>query len=467
MARGRRCGGCMARYNHFRAAYTAMTPFASQPDDHDAVWLMQPTFAPPHLPAVDATLVTIVLVVLCGNLPAVLMHHLAGLRGVPVWPLYMLLYGAIGVLLMARVAFATRLLGLALPILAMSLLPLVSAGWSVTPLETAVQALTLAGTAVTGFYLAAGVPVRQALRVLAMAATTAAALDLAAIVALPSVGIEQDGPWVGTWRGLHDQKNGLGAYAALQLLLLVACVRSEKQIAAFAMVGIALNLFLLITAKSTTSWLTAAACLPIVMAPRPLLWLIGRALPAGMALLVLWILLDPDVAVGLLQALPGLVGKDSTLSNRLPVWEVLAPYLEAAPWVGYGYGAFWSEAFMPGEVFLAQIRFLPGSAHSSIFEIRLSLGFVGLALMAAVTLHFIVCLWSCDHPRTTGDAADLAPLAHAVLAFVLFQSLTESVLLTRNDLMWALLVWLAARLALAARDRAHSIRPIRLEVRQS
>jgi exopolysaccharide production protein ExoQ len=433
-----------------------MTSFASQPDDDDAVWLMQPAFAQPHLPPVDATLVTLVLVVLCGNLPAVFVHHLAGLRGVPVWPLYGALYGAIGVLLMARADFAARLVGLALPILAMSLFPLLSTAWSVTPVETAVQAMTLAGTALTGFYLAAGLPVRQALRVLAMAATTAAALDLAAIIALPSVGIEQDGPWVGTWRGLHDQKNGLGAYAALQLLLIVALVRAEKRFTAFAVVGLVLNLFLLITAKSTTSWLTAAACLPIVLAPRSLLWLIGRALPAGIVMLTLWIVLDPDVAVGLLQALPGLVGKDSTLSNRLPVWDVLAPYIETAPWLGYGYGAFWTEAYMPGEVFLAQIRFLPGSAHSSFFELRLGLGFIGLALMAAVVLHFVVCLWSCDHPRKGGDAADVTPLAHAIFAFVLFQSLTESVLLTRNDLMWALLVWLATRLALAAREPVNS-----------
>jgi exopolysaccharide production protein ExoQ len=426
-------------------------PYASRPleDDH-GVWLQRPEpITAPRLPIVDAALLGLVLTLLCGNGPAVLVQRVAGLPGVPVWPIYIVLYGAIGMLLWTRAGVAKHALAAGLPALGLTLLPLLSAVWSVTPLETSVQAATLAGTALCGFYLAAAVPVAQALRTLAFVATAAACLDLLAIIALPSVGIEQDGPWAGTWRGLHDQKNGLGAYAALQLLLLATYLRAERRLDPIALCGVLLSLFLLVAARSTTSWLTAFTCLPIVLAPRTALWIGGRLFVIGIACFIIALAIEPDIGTTLLQALPGLVGKDATLSNRLPVWSVLAPFIEAAPWLGYGYGAFWTEAYMPGDLFLSTIKFLPGSAHSSIVETRLGLGYLGVTALGLFVVSYVTALWRCDHPRVGDpDRRALAPLGHALFVFIVFQSLTESIAMTRNDLVWALVVYLATSLAM-------------------
>lgn len=424
--------------------------------ENSGVWLGRPSpVEVPRLPNGELTLLLAVLVLLCGNGPAVIMHRVLGLTMLPVWPLYLTLYGAVGLLLWTRVGVARSAVFAGAPALLVSALPLLSTLWSATPADTAVQAATLAGTALCGFYLAAGVPVSQAIRLLAIVAVMAPALDLLAITAMPSVGIEQDGPWVGTWRGLHDQKNGLGAYATLQSLLLLMYARAQRRLNAVIVTGLLLNLFLLFSARSTTSWLTAGLCVPVMLAPRLVLWIGGRIFVVGIVSFAIALLIEPDFGTMLLQSLPGMVGKDSTLSNRLPVWAVLAPFIETAPWLGYGYGAFWSQAMMPGDLFLSTIKFLPGSAHSSIVELRLGLGWLGLATMAVLLLSWIAALWSCDHPSETDpDRTDLAPIGHALFVFVIFQGLTESLLLTRNDLVWVLVVWVSTRLAMAARTGA-------------
>ncbi len=424
-------------------------------DADDDVWLQGPAFeVPPEVPTFESGLVTLVLVLLCGNLPVVVLHQLAGLKTLPIWPVYVGLYGLVGVFIVLRGGLAIRNLWAAAPVMFVSLLPLLSTLWSETPVETALQAMTLAGTTLVGFYLAAALPALQTLRLLAIAATLAPLLDLLTITLLPSIGVHTDGPWEGTWRGLHDQKNGLGAFCALHILILLTYARALERVPSFVVAALVLNVILFVAAKSTTSWLSAAVCIPLVLAPRSILRLFGKVVPLGIAALAVLFLVEPEVISNMLQALPALVGKDSTLSNRLPVWEVLAPYLEAAPWLGYGYGAFWTEAMMPREVFMSRIYFLPGSAHSSVIEIRLGLGWIGFSAIVLLMSHTVISLWLADKSDALmAHGNPVLPFALALLLYLLMQSLTESVLLARNELIWALFVWLATSLSMAARER--------------
>jgi exopolysaccharide production protein ExoQ len=431
--------------------------------DDDGVWLQKPAIVvQPELPAFESGLVTFVLVLLSGNLPVVVVHQLAGLKSLPIWPIYVSLYGLVGMFTVMRGGLAVRSLGAAAPVIFVSLLPLLSTVWSVTPVETALQAMALAGTTLVGFYLAAALPPMQALRLLAIAATFAPVLDLITILAIPSIGVHMDGPWEGTWKGLHDQKNGLGAYCALQILVVLTFARAVDRIPSFVMIALVLNVVLFVAAKSTTSWLSAAACIPLVLAPRAVSRLLGKAVPSLIVASGLLLLVEPDLISILLQELPTLVGKDSTLSNRLPVWEVLAPYIEAAPWLGYGYGAFWTETYMPAEAFMSKIYFLPGSAHSSVMELRLGFGWIGLVAVGLVIAHTIIALWLADSSDAASEHGNpVLPIALALFVYLLMQSLTECVLLVRNDLIWVLFVWLATSLSMAARDR-HAV-PSRID----
>ena len=40
----------------------------------------------------------------------------------------------------------------------------------------------------------------------------------------------------------------------------------------------------------------------------------------------------------------GLVGKDSSLTGRTPIWAAIMRQVALRPWEGFGYGAFWRSA---------------------------------------------------------------------------------------------------------------------------
>jgi exopolysaccharide production protein ExoQ len=400
------------------------------------------------LPLVGVVVLSGLLVVLYGTLPSVLLHQWAQ---IPVWPAYFTLYALVSGLISHRASEARTALGAAAVPLLFSALPLLSTAWSVVPQETAMQALTLIGTAVTGFALASIVPPLQALRLMAVMASIGPALDLATVVAVPSIGIHQDGPWEATWKGLHDQKNGLGAYSTLAILVLLVYARSVGHWSLIRRIALLISLLLLVMARSTTSWLTALACIPLVLIGPRLQRVAAFAVPIGLAVFVAVIIISPDFGTAMLDILPALVGKDSTLSNRLPIWTAVEPYIEQTWWLGYGYASFWNEAVLPSEMFQSRMYFVPASAHSSYFELRLGLGVVGAVAAGAVLLYTVAMLWRAHARMRASDHNDpILPLALPLLLYLALQSLTESVVLTRNDIVWVMFVWLTTHLAVVS-----------------
>lgn len=402
------------------------------------------------------TLVVIILVIVSGMLPTVIIDIMLGLPSMPKWPMYLVLYAIVGLMLALRSHIVLPLIGRAAVPLLFSLLPLISVVWSVAPGETLTQSLTLLGTTLVGLLLGAAIPPSQALAIAAIASAINPLLDVAAIVALPSVGIHQDGPWVGTWKGLHEQKNSLGALCAMSLLILVVFRRANPgpwpKWLAF---GIAANLFLWIAARSTTSWLVGIVVLSVALAPRR--WQPRLALWVPLSLIAFGTLaaLFPDTIIAALETLPALVGKDSTLSNRLPIWVLVQPYIDEAYWLGYGYVAFWSDAYLPRKLFQDTMYFVPTSAHSSFVELRLGFGMVGVVALSFVLGRYVWTMWTAfDALRRWRTTDPLLPLALPFLLYWLFQSLTESIILNRNDLIWVLFVWLSIHTAVLARRPA-------------
>jgi exopolysaccharide production protein ExoQ len=75
----------------------------------------------------------------------------------------------------------------------------------------------------------------------------------------------------------------------------------------------------------------------------------------------------------------------ASLTGRIPLWEVLQPYIADHPWLGVGFAAFWS----PENVYLIEqlVGFTVVSAHNGYLEELLNTGAVGLVLL----LSFYFC----------------------------------------------------------------------------
>lgn len=413
------------------------------------------------LSLVESTIVVAILVITSGMLPTVIIDDVLNMPTLPKWPLYLCLYAIVGLMLVSRAHIVVPLLGRAAVPLAFSTLPLISVLWSVSPMDSVTQSLTLLGTTLVGLLLGVAIPPAQALAIAAIASALNPLLDAASIAAMPSIGIHVDGPWVGTWKGLHEQKNALGAMCALSLMILVTYRRANPgRWAPWLILGLAANIVLWIAARSTTSWLVGIVVIAVALAPRKLQPRLALLVPVGLLALTCLAVVFPDAVVSALETLPGLVGKDSTLSNRLPIWIVVQPYLDEAYWLGYGYVAFWSDAFLPKKLFQDTMYFVPTSAHSSFIEMRLGFGMLGLMLLAGVVARYIWTMWlSYDAERDRDRPDPLLPMVLPFLLYWLLQSITESIILNRNDPIWVLFVWLSIHTAvLAVRPRAAFVR---------
>ena len=393
-----------------------------------------------------------ILVITSGMLPTVIMDLMLGLPDVPKWPIYLFLYAIVGMMLVLRSQIVVPLLRHAVVPFGFSLLPLFSVMWSVSPGDTLTQSLTLIGTCLVAVLLGLAIPPWQALTIVATAAVINPLLDLASVAVLPSIGIHQDGPWVGTWKGLHEQKNALGALCSLSLMVLVTHRRGDdRPLRSWQAIGLGANVFMWIAARSTTSWLVGLLVIAVAMAPRRWQPRLAVVVPVGLFLLAVSALVMPEAVFSALETLPGLVGKDSTLSNRLPIWVLVQPYIDEAYWLGYGYIAFWSDGFLPRKLFQDTMYFVPTSAHSSFVELRLGFGVVGMVGLAFFLASYVWSMWCAFAAQKRRQVIDpVLPMALPFLLYWLFQSLTESIILNRNDLIWVMFVWLSIHVRVLA-----------------
>ncbi len=321
-----------------------------------------------------------------------------------------------------------------------------SIAWSVSPDETVRRA------AAVGLTTASAVALGARWRWPALAeilATTYAILVIGSLVAglaFPSIG-RMDTNFIGSWRGLWQEKNALGGAMGFGFLIFLATavLRPERKWLWISMSGMAFALLLLSTSK------TSLVALMLGLAAFGVVLLIRRGGAVAVAATYGAVLALIALAVGLLFASDvflNLLGKDATLTGRTKIWSAIMRQIALRPWLGYGYGAVWTEDTNWGPLawIVKQAGFRPYHAHNSWLEQWLGTGLVGLG---AWTLYYLSTFGRAFYAVFTSKGALLA------LPFVVFYTvvtLTESVAVTYNDLRWTIFVALSIRLALPDRE---------------
>ena len=196
----------------------------------------------------------------------------------------------------------------------------------------------------------------------------------------------------------------------------------------------------MIASTSTTALLTlllVAAMLPVIMAVRTggamgvaAVWL---TLTAGAALVAATVFL-PDLVFGAF-------GKDSTLTGRTDIWELVMLSIGERPVLGYGFGAYWFDPdHGPSAVIRDVLEWPVPNAHNGWLETLLGFGYVGLALFA---VHLATALTAAlVRLPSQPDGYWALPF----LAIFLVSSLSESSIIQQNSMAWVLYVATAAKL---------------------
>ena len=325
--------------------------------------------------------------------------------------------------------------------------------WSINPEVTQRRAIAIAATTLAGFYLAVRYDWRTLLRLLGAVWLLLAFISLAAGIVAPSFGV-MDEIHVGAWRGLWWEKNTMGGHMARAAFLFAFLFLMDRRWRLIWGGGVMLCAVLVLLSTSKTA-------------------LLGLMLGFGVLAMAAWMRRGPVTTIstlwlgvisvgafaGVMMFAPELVfqllGRDATLTGRTDIWAALFDAIAERPWLGYGYAAFWGAESQPAYMVRLATEWLVPTAHNGWLETALSLGLLGmfgLAICYLVMMGRAVMLafrsWSGVFACGVG------------LQFLLF-SLSESIALQQNAIVWVTFVAVAVKVAMPQRAVSREKTPAR------
>ncbi|MGI9613197.1 MAG: O-antigen ligase family protein [Acidimicrobiales bacterium] len=337
-----------------------------------------------------------------------------------------------------------RVIILALPALVYSGLALASTLWSGAPVETATAGLVLVVATAFAANLALRLPPSRLLRLLFLVGIATLIVNLAFVVALPSLGTA---PNTGSFNGVFNNKNPLGRHAVVHILLALFAWRSRVAsfpVAAITILGYA---FLLIGSQSMTSIVALAGTLASVA-----IFATFRARRTLPGVVIGTTLALGTLSLGYATANLGLIteylGKDITLTGRTDIWTNVIPIGLERPLLGWGFDAVFVGYFGPLHEAYIAAGWDASHAHNALIQSFMELGFVGLAVY--LWIYWVGFVRGIAVARGSTGAIGLLPLGF--VTYTVLTSITE-IGPQSSNYVWIVLVYLVTTSGVTA-DRA-------------
>lgn len=248
------------------------------------------------------------------------------------------------------------------------------------------------------------------------------------------------------WRGFTATKNNLGQIMVLCAAfwafgfekapltarwLIYSAVLASLVMLAFTRSGGA------IVAFTTSCSLVIAGRLVRRAAGSSWIIVIGGALCIGIfAIFLAYIILGPPHWEAAFEAFLAVFGKDTTMTGRSYLWQLMMNEFHKHMWLGQGYGSFWTGREGEAGYIAVLVGWgYPGQAHNGYIDVLNETGLVGAGLLVLALVSHAVNLFRLR--RRTPEAAAI----HFVLfVTILLSNITESSLLRTTSLMWLCLV---------------------------
>jgi exopolysaccharide production protein ExoQ len=256
----------------------------------------------------------------------------------------------------------------------------------------------------------------------------------------PDLGRAYTAGGIPMYTGVGHQKNDLGLmclisgiYFFWNLLLkrkegsrLVA----KRNIVDFLFLGMVFYLLQMSQSSTSLACLTIAASLFLVSRTMSRSQKPDRLLTLLVAVVTLYVVLDATLDVR--DVILGILGRDSTLTNRTTVWEVLKG-VHTNPLVGTGFMSFWSGARM--ELLWNQLGAGISQAHNGYLEQYLNLGYIGVAFIGGIMLSGLLKV-----RKLLNVQYSLAVLRLCFIVTAILYNYTEASFYGINN-MWLLLLF--------------------------
>lgn len=329
--------------------------------------------------------------------------------------------------------------------LALIALPFLSVLWSIGPSVTVRRAIGLLGSMFLSYLLALRFTPSQLLLLIVATLAPCMVLSLLFMGAIPHRAFMD-----GAARGIFIHKNVLGWMAALCTVAAgILVIDRSHGLRAIGLVALPTSVLCLLASKSMTGLMATTAAAGLT-------WFylaLGRS--RGISRLVLVILFLQLTAIVLLSLgeflVPALeaLGKDATLTGRVPLWALVDEMIERRLVLGHGFGVFWTEGNMDAWRIWGAIGWQAPHSHNGYRETMLGLGLVGLVTLAAVVVR---AAWQagalyCSKPWEGWLWINV------FIGMYLVMNLTESLFLVQNDLFWTLFMAVIVMVSLRFPER--------------
>jgi exopolysaccharide production protein ExoQ len=311
---------------------------------------------------------------------------------------------------------------------------LCSIRWSVDPHITFQKSIPLLLSALIGLDFARRYTIGEQVRLIWRVLALVMVLGVIAQVFFPGFVPDLDYEAEGAWNGIVTNKNTWARLIVLTGIVLLSRPRPTRQsklIIAFLMV---LVLALLVASRSAGGLLIMGTMLLLFAGfralrwPRPYLILLTVTLALVSVGTVSYVVQHADEAARML-------GKDASMTGRVPIWTEALRFAKQSPIWGYGYSAFWSQNSRPGRLVREAVDWdtLP-HAHNGYIDLLLQVGGVGLGLYFAA---YLIAMKRAVLLVRRNTAIELKwPLAF--LCVVFFYQLNEASIVSPNQLIWIL-----------------------------
>jgi exopolysaccharide production protein ExoQ len=320
---------------------------------------------------------------------------------------------------------------------------MVSCLWSQFPTVSLEWAPVAALNIVFAFYLYRRFSPSQQIRLLLLLGWVCLVLSIFLSLCFPKYGID----YTGAWRGMYPHRNLCSMTTAFLLLGALYAPATSFLFRVFRVVYVCLSVFLILMTQSATGKITLVCLLAYFVATRLASRLHSKERAIALIVGTVIVLAFVGVGISMAREIALFLGKDPTFSGRTEIWQSIMPSIMKHPILGYGYRAFWRG--YQGESANASFatHWAVTSAHNGFLEVWLTLGAVGVALVAYSLLRAIrdafVCLRAGKSPYLGWYAC--------IIFLTILTSVDEGELVIPNSLMWILYIFACVGLSEGAR----------------
>jgi exopolysaccharide production protein ExoQ len=320
-------------------------------------------------------------------------------------------------------------------------LAMLSTIWSIFPIGTLYRSVVLILITLLAVFIGVRWNMRNVVGIFAWAMGILALMCLLVVLFFPQAGIMSLAPYSGSWSGILWHRLYLGTLMAgasmiFLIRLLEASLSRVARIASAAFFLI--TLVLVAGSRSATGIILAVVLNGAVILY--FLWLLVRAWinKQHYWLIALAGLILVMIAVWKMDTILGVLGRNSSLTGRIPLWNYLMTnYILQRPWLGHGFGVFWgfNGIHMQAQTALGWMYPVLNGDNGWV-DIALHLGAAGVVVFTLILIRFGVYAF-----RLLKRQHDmLAFFPAGMLLFIIISNISLSLFLELEFLTWLMLI---------------------------